>query len=160
MNEQHHLQIHPAQRLTTPSGFTAEIDSEMVPLMRALWALNLTTTASCQDFGEGTAGQRLSNPHTPRYGGDAFIAYHLGYAWLKMPVADAEHLGRMLLDTRFRDKLTRRWAPGSWRMHVPLISDDNGGIALDVAAQIHFPREQITSLTATLESIGIPASRS
>ena len=61
-------QIHPARRLTTPNGAEADIDVEMVPLVRTLWALDLTTTASCQDFGEGTAGQRSANRHGTRYG--------------------------------------------------------------------------------------------
>src|SRR5712664_3422691 len=58
MNDKAALQIHSSQRLTTPDGTKADIDTEIVPLVRALWALGLTTTASCQDFGEGTAGQR------------------------------------------------------------------------------------------------------
>lgn len=43
-------------RLTTPDGTAADIDVEIVPLVRALWRIGLVTTASCQDFGEGTAG--------------------------------------------------------------------------------------------------------
>jgi hypothetical protein len=56
MNDKAALQIHSSQRLTAPDGTQADIDTEIVPLVRALWALNLVTTASCQDFGEGTAG--------------------------------------------------------------------------------------------------------
>lgn len=146
-------QIHPSQRLTAPDGTLADIDNEMVPLVRVLWALNLATTASCQDFGEGTAGQRAAMQYPSRYGGDAFIAYYMGYAWLKMPLPDTQRLASILLSTEFRDKITRRWTPGSWRMHVPVIFDENRGIALDDAAQIHFPRNQIPSLTAALEYI-------
>jgi hypothetical protein len=36
-------------------------------------------------------------------------------------------------------------------MHVPLIYNENRGIVPASAAQIHFPREQIASLTLTLE---------
>ena len=56
MNEPSTPQVHPAQRLSAPDGTQADIDTEIVPLIRALWALGLATTASCQDFGEGTAG--------------------------------------------------------------------------------------------------------
>jgi hypothetical protein len=152
MNDKSAPQVHPSQRLTAPDGTQAEIDTLIVPLVRALWALGLTTTASCQDFGEGTAGQRKANQRPSRYGGDAFIAYYTGYAWLKMPVPDAQRLANTLLGTEFHDKVTRRWEPGSWRMHVPMVFDENRGIVLE-NAQIHFPREQIARLTITLERI-------
>jgi hypothetical protein len=144
-------QIHPAQRLTTPDGTRADIDTEIVPLVRALWALGLTTTASCQDFGEGTAGQRQARHRPSRYGGDAFIAYYTGYAWLKMPVPDAQSLANTLLGTEFHDNVARRWESGSWRMHVPLVFDESQGIGLEDAAQIYLPREQVVRLTLTLE---------
>lgn len=151
MNNKVALQVHPSQRLTTPNGTQVDIDTDIVPLIRAVWALNLATTASCQDFGDGTAGLREANLRPSRYGGDAFIAYHTGYAWLKMPIPDAQRLANILLDTGFHDNVTRRWEPGSWRMHVPLVFDENRGIVLENAAQIHFPSEQIARLTATLE---------
>ena len=44
MNSTNAPQIHPAQRLTAPDGTLADIDSEIVPLVRALWALGLATT--------------------------------------------------------------------------------------------------------------------
>jgi hypothetical protein len=153
MNDKAALQIHSSQRLTTPDGTKADIDTEIVPLVRALWALGLTTTASCQDFGEGTAGQRMASQRPSRYGGNAFIAYYTGYAWLKMPLPDAQRLANTLIGSEFHDKVTRRWEPGSWRMHVPLVFEENRGITLENAAQIHFPREQITRLTITLERI-------
>jgi hypothetical protein len=143
-------QIHPVQRLTTPEGAEADIDTEIVPLMRALWAAGFVTTASCQDFGEGTAGQRAANPRTSRRGGDAFIAYYTGWAWLKMPVPGALRLANVLLGTGFRDKVARRWEPGAWRMHVPLISGEDGVIGPACTAQIHFPREQVLDLTRTI----------
>jgi hypothetical protein len=125
----------------------------MVALVRALWSLNLKTTACCQDFGEGTAGQRQASPNRSRYGGDAFIAYYMGYAWLKMPVADTQLLADLLVSTEFNNEVTRRWTPGSWRMHVPMIFDEHRGIVLADTAQIHFPWEQIPRLTSVLESI-------
>jgi hypothetical protein len=147
------IQIHPSQRLTAPNGAQVSVDDEMVPLVRALWSLNLATTACCQDFGEGTAGQREASPNPHLYGGDAFIAYYTGYAWLKMPVPGARLLADSLTGTEFRDQVTRRWTPGSWRMHVPLIYGDHGGIDLAGAAQIHFPREQVPELTLVLENM-------
>ena len=147
------IQIHPSRRLTAPDGAQVSIDNDMVPLVRALWSLNLKTTACCQDFGEGTAGQRETSPNRHRYGGDAFIAYYTGYAWLKMPVPDARLLAYSLTDTEFRDKVTQRWTPGSWRMHVPMIFNEQCGIDLADTAQIHFPRGQIQGLTLVLENM-------
>jgi hypothetical protein len=157
MTENTAPQVHPAQYLSAPDGTQADIDTEIVPLVRALWALGLTTTASCQDFGEGTAGQRKADQHPSRYGGDAFIAYYTGWAWLKMPVPDAQRLVTLLLATEFHDKVTRRWQPGSWRMHIPLVFEEGSGITPASTAQIHFPRAQTASLTRTLEHI--PANR-
>jgi hypothetical protein len=145
------LQVHPAQRLTAPDGTQADIDIEVVPLVQALWALGLTTTASCQDFGEGTAGQRKINQRSPAKGGDAFIAYYSGYTWLKMPTQDAQRLATILLGTEFRDNIIRRWERGSWRMHVPLIFDESRGIIQASTTQIHFPQRQVPRLTLTLK---------
>ncbi|HET9079644.1 MAG TPA: hypothetical protein VFO01_03895 [Trebonia sp.] len=70
-----------------------------------------------------------------------------------MPVPDAERLATILLATEFRDKVTRRWEPASWRMHVPLIFEEGSGIIPASSAQIHFPREQTARLTRSLEQI-------
>ena len=94
------------------------------------------------------------NQRPSRCGGDAFIAYYTGYAWLKMPTPDAQRLANMLFGTEFHGKITRRWKPGAWRMHVPLIFDESRGIVLASTTQIHFPREQIPSLTVALEHFG------
>jgi len=127
------------------------VDTEIVPLVQALWALGLATTASCQDFGEGTAGQRKVDRRLPEKGGNAFIAYYTGFTWLKMPTPDAQRLATILLNTEFRDKVTRRWEQGSWRMHVPVIFDESQGIVPASTTQIHFPRQQVATLTRALE---------
>ena len=69
MTDDREMQVHPSQRLTAPDGIQVNIDDDMVALILALWSLNLETTACCQDFGEGTAGQRAASPHRSRYGG-------------------------------------------------------------------------------------------
>jgi hypothetical protein len=158
MTAEREMQIHPSQRLTAPDGVQVDIDDDMVALVRVLWSLDLKTTACCQDFGEGTAGQREAKPHPSRYSGDAFIAFYMGYAWLKMPVADAQLLADLLLSTEFRNEVILRWTPGSWRMHVPMIFNEHRGIVLSNTAQIHFPREQIPRLTSVLENIRKPLS--
>jgi hypothetical protein len=125
----------------------------MVPLVRALWSRGLTTAASCQDFGEGVVGQRARSSNAARYGGDAFIAFYAGYAWLEMPLPDLRRLAGMLRETEFHGRMTRRWTPGSWRMHVPVIPGPDGVIGLAPAVQVHFPREQAGRLAVTLEDL-------
>jgi hypothetical protein len=70
-----------------------------------------------------------------------------------MPVPDAKRLADLLTGTEFRDKVTQRWTPGPWRMHVPMIFSEHTGIDLASTAQIHFPREQISALTFVLENL-------
>jgi hypothetical protein len=153
MTGKREIQVHPTQRLSMPDGVQVDIDDDMVALVRAIWSLNLKTTACCQDFGEGTAGQREASSNRSRYGADAFIAYYTGYSWLKMPVADTQLLANLLLSTEFNNEVTRRWTPGSWRIHVPVIFDEHRRIVPADTAQIHFPREQIPRLTSVLENI-------
>ena len=144
--------IHTYERLTTPYDEPVEIDTEMVPLVRALWARELVTVACCQDIGESAAGLRDPERTTPS-GHGGFVGYYWGYAWLKMPLLDGQRLLNTLLDTAFHDRVTIRWQPGSWRMHVPLQYEKNCGIGLAHTAQIYFPRDQITELTATPERL-------
>ncbi len=47
-------QFHPTQVLTTPNGREAQIDTEMVPLVRELWRLGFETKVACQDAREAT----------------------------------------------------------------------------------------------------------
>ncbi|HEX3961929.1 MAG TPA: hypothetical protein VHZ03_35760 [Trebonia sp.] len=68
-----------------------------------------------------------------------------------MPTEDAQQLATILLDTEFRDNISRRWEQGSWRMHVPVIFDESRGIVPASTTQIHFPRRQVPRLTITLE---------
>lgn len=141
--------IHPYERLTTPDDEQVEIDTEMVTLVRALWARDLMTVACCQDIGESAAGHRDSQRTTPS-GHGGFVEYYRGYAWLKMPLDDGRRLLNTLLGTAFHERVTIRWQPGSWRMHVPLVYGKNNSIDLAKTAQLHFPRQQIAELTAIL----------
>jgi hypothetical protein len=141
--------IHPYECLTTPDDQHVEIDTEMVPLVQALWARQLVTIACCQDIGESAAGLRDPQRITPS-GHGGFVEYYRGYAWLKMPLQDGQKLLNALLDTAFHDRVTIRWQPGPWRMHVPFRYEKNSGIGLADAAQIYFPREQIDALTVIL----------
>src|SRR6266702_930829 len=109
--------IHPTQLLTTPLGEQVEIDAEIADLIQRLWEMGLATSASCQDFGEATAGLRNTNPNPPEYGHEGFIEYYTGFAWLKMPTDDATRLLNALAATSFRERVSVRWRADSWRIH-------------------------------------------
>lgn len=141
--------IHPYTRLTTPTDERMDIDTEMVPLVQTLWGMELATLACCQDIGESAAGLR-DPERTTRSGHGGFVEFYRGYAWLKMPLDDGLRLLNTMLRTSFHDRVTVRWMPGSWRMHVPLVHDKKSGIGLAYAAQLYFPRKQITELNAIL----------
>ncbi|MFD9422720.1 MULTISPECIES: hypothetical protein [unclassified Streptomyces] len=138
--------IHPYKTLTTPEGEQVDIDAEMVPVVRELWRLGFTTATCCQDVGEATAGVRAQRETPLGYGGDGFIAYHRGYALLKMPVRDAQRLIALLADTAaFGERVRHPWRPGSWRVNVPLEPD-----GLTANAFLHFPRAQLPELVGAL----------
>ncbi|MFK0116676.1 hypothetical protein [Streptomyces sp. NPDC090994] len=139
--------IHPHRTLTTREGTSVEIDTDMVPTIRELWRLDYTTLACCQDVGEATAGVRAQAEKPLSYGADGFIAYHLGWALVKLPITDAVRLVALLSQApAFADRVSHRWRPGSWRMHVPLVPE-----GLDAAALLHFPRKQLPELAGFLE---------
>jgi hypothetical protein len=146
--------IHPYEYLTTPAGERVPIDVEMIPVIRQLWRLGFITTACCQDVGEATAAVRVARHSEPQgYGGNGFIAFHSGYALLKMPRDDARRLVTVIAAApAFRDRVGKRWRAGSWRMTVPIICDD-GSADLDVDALLHFPRTQLPELGRALDEV-------
>ncbi len=66
--------IHPYELLTTPEDEQVQIDTEMVPLVRALWARELVTMVCCQDIGESAAGLRNPERTTPSGHGGFVVA--------------------------------------------------------------------------------------
>jgi hypothetical protein len=86
-------------------------------------------------------------------GHSGFIDYHLGWAWLKRRIADTIRLTEILFTTSFRDAIAVRWQRGSWRLDIPFVYDVNSGIGPATAVQIHFSREQIQELSATLDGL-------
>ncbi|MFF4254984.1 hypothetical protein ACFY1L_27630 [Streptomyces sp. NPDC001663] len=139
--------IHAYETLTTRDGEQVEIDTEMVPVIRGLWRLGFTTIACCQDVGEATAGVRAQSDKSLGYGADGFIAYHCGWALLKLPITDAMRLVALLSqEPVFAARVRHRWRPGSWRMNVPLVPD-----GLDEAALLHLPRQQLPELIESLQ---------
>jgi hypothetical protein len=135
--------IHPTQQLRTPAGEPVEIDLEVVPLIRSLWALDLTTLGCCQDNGEYARARREMLPRGESTGHSGFIDYHLGWAWLKMPISGSTRLTEILLATSFRDAIAVPLAAQLLAAQHPVRHDVNSGMGPAAAVQIHFPREQI-----------------
>lgn len=140
--------IHPSRPLTTPAGDEVAVDLDMIPLVRALWALGLNTRGCCQDLGASiNCGPDWAKGPGRRRHGD----FYAGQAWLKMPADDARTMLKILLraDPRMRDRLNRWTRVDAWEVFVYLVADDDG-VVPSHWAQIHFPREQLDEVTAAL----------
>lgn len=124
------VQHHPTQAVTTSEGETVEIDTEMVPLIAALWKLGYLTDMSCQDTGEymrdGTP------PEPPEDRGEA-AQRMMGRAWVRMPEADA---------TRLMGVVEAAGMGGSWRVFPETRREG--------WASITFPKEQIPAVVDLL----------
>lgn len=143
-------QVHPTERLVLPSGEETDVDVEMVPLVRRLWAMGLETTGCCQDFGESILnnGHRSTSPNNAR---QRWVDFYRGYAWLKMPTKDAMSLvaalGRL---PQFAERM-RRWThPEAWMNIVYMFPGDEDVASVADAAQLHFPRVQLPELVQAL----------
>lgn len=98
-------------------------------------------------------------PRREPTGHSGFIDYHLGWAWLKMPIADTTRLTEILLATSFRDAIAIRWQRGFWRLDIPFVYDVNSGMGPVTAVRIHFPREQIHELSSTLSGFMVSVEK-
>lgn len=145
--------IHPYKRLTTPNGEEANIDIAMVPIIKSLWQMGFTTTACCQDVGEATLAVRDRKGLGAGHSEEEFIAYHRGYALLKLPQNDARRLIDLLAQTSaFRNRIQQRWKPWSWRMNVPLLHTTDAAVLAEDAL-LHFPSDQIHEITPALAAL-------
>jgi hypothetical protein len=153
------FQLHESTRLTPPhTNEPIEIDNDMVPLVRALWARGWRTLACCQDDGEAVDAERAQGRRNEPTGHRGFIEYHKGWAWLKIPVADTlSMLTELSEHETFGPRVKIRWQRGSWRTHIPVIYQD-GHLGPAPYAQIYFPKEQIAELTAAMTALGGIAS--
>jgi hypothetical protein len=149
------FQLHESTWLTPlQSNEPVEIDNDMVPLVRALWARGWQTMACCQDDGEAVDAERRQGQRNEPTGHRGFIEYHKGWAWLKMPGTDTLSLLTELSEHEiFGPRIKIRWQRGSWRIHIPIIYQD-GQIGPSSYAQIYFPKEQIEELTVAIAALG------
>lgn len=148
------FQLHKFTALTPPqSNEPVEIDNDMVPLVRSLWARGWQTLACCQDNGEAVDAERAQGQRNEPTGHRGFIEYHKGLAWLKMPVPDALSLLAELSEHEtFGPRVKIRWQRESWRMHIPVIYQE-GHLGPAWYVQIYFPKEQIAELTSAIAAL-------
>jgi hypothetical protein len=131
--------VHPTQTVTAPGGDPVQIDTEIAPVIKALWAADLTTIMCCQNVGEAMAGGGM-RPIPARW--SVFLSQH---AWLKMPIDSAQALLAMLDKTpEFGPRLPAK-APGGWHSAVWL-----SPTGLVDYANIYFPSDQLTELAKVL----------
>ncbi|TDC57772.1 hypothetical protein E1281_03620 [Actinomadura sp. KC345] len=81
--------MHAVETLTTPTGEHVQIDCRMVPLVQALWDTGIGTFQCCEDVGASVhgGGWLYPKPRRARY-----AAFWDGFAWLQLPLEDAERL--------------------------------------------------------------------
>ena len=143
--------VHPTERLTSPLGEAIDIDAEMVPLIRRLWALGLQTKGCCQDFGESIMhnGHRSTSPDDARR---RFADFFRGQAWLKMPTDDATRLISMISDHPIFGPRLKRWTHAdAWMNIIYIFPASDGAVEPANAAQLHFPRLQLPELVTALD---------
>lgn len=142
------VNIHAALRLKLPDGGEADIDVDMVPLIRTLWTMGLRTAGCCQDLGESVA---VRPARTDEIGPGRHARYWKGQAWLKMPLDDALILlGKVNDHAGFPERLTRWTHPDAWESYAYLLPGDDG-VRVSTWAQIHFPKQQLPELVKALQ---------
>ncbi|MFF0524088.1 hypothetical protein ACFYTC_35790 [Actinomadura nitritigenes] len=149
--------IHPSRRLATPAGDEVDIDLDMIPLVRALWALGLSTAGCCQDLGASIrCGPRWATGPGRRRHAD----FYAGQAWLKMPADDARTMLDLLLRAlpRTRERLNRWTRADAWDVFIYLVADGDSAVP-SCWAQLHFPREHLKEVTTALNTATAPSTR-
>jgi hypothetical protein len=137
------------ETLVTPGGDPADIDVEMVPVIRALWSAGFKTVSCCQDAGE--SGGRISRRSRQLW---------TGYALIELPPDDALVLIDGVKGTlQFRKRM--HWADsGAWEMHMPVLPymppEEFAGVYPSV--QIRFPKDQLEDLAEVIRTEWRPAA--
>ncbi|HEX3960425.1 MAG TPA: hypothetical protein VHZ03_27940 [Trebonia sp.] len=140
---------HPVKRLTAPDGSRVNIDVQLAPLIKALWAAGYETIGCCQDVGQGISAS-VSNASAKRRG-----TYWKGYALLEMPVEDMCKLLDAVKGTpQFKDRM--HWADqGAWEIAIQVAPFGFDGAAEPVPwAQLRFPNDQISDLVDVIREAG------
>jgi hypothetical protein len=121
-----------------------EIDAEIVPLIRAIWALGFDTELSCQDDD--------------------------GRVWVELPGKHAQRLLNVIAgeDGELRANILRlvpveigpdgfyaHQEAHSWDLQTVALRDCGGEPDVWLSIGVRFPREQLRAVVAALEAIGV-----
>jgi hypothetical protein len=124
---------HPTINMRAPGTLSpVPIDQEIVPLIKAMWALGIETSASCQDFEDSGAVQ------------------------LVLPTCTDLHLFLTLVARNASKQVARGAAraglpPAGWPLHVWSAGWERGKFtSVELCAAIHFPRHQLEEVTRVL----------
>ncbi|MBO2465383.1 hypothetical protein [Actinomadura violacea] len=135
-----------------------DIDLDMIPLVRALWRLGLSTSGCCQDLGASIrCGPRSATGPGRRRHAD----FYAGQAWLKMSADDA----RTMLDLLVRvlpktgERLNRWTRADAWDVFVYLVAEGES-VVPSCWAQVHFPRIHLNEVTRALSMVTAAPLRS
>jgi hypothetical protein len=153
-------QFHPSQQLISPRGEPADIDVELVPLIRALWRRGFDTASCCQDLGESNAATDYPPPRR-------WVDYHRGFACIDLPIPDGIAALAAVADAGPRDEFYERmthWRTGgAWSVHVPVLDLNCGAVDGPVRSafemfgiQVVFPRSDIAEFTRRLDRARMP----
>lgn len=135
MSQPETVQVHPFELLVTPDGDRVQIDRELVHLVQVLWDVGMRTLQSCEDVGASIYGGGWLYP---RRRGLRYAAFWDGFAWLKMPVEDAERLVALTADIA---------AGHGWECSSPIKRQGRMPVA-----NLYFPASQIDQMLAALRT--------
>ncbi|MFG2244952.1 hypothetical protein [Spirillospora sp. NPDC048823] len=127
------VQVHTFEMLTTPGGEHVQIDWRMVPLVQALWDTGIGTFQCCEDVGASIYGGGWLYPKPRRI---RYAAFWDGFAWLQMPLEDAERLVALAADIT---------AGQGWECSSPITA-----LGRRPGANLYFPARQIDQVLALL----------
>ncbi|MFB4307008.1 hypothetical protein [Actinomadura sp. GTD37] len=127
------VQVHPAETLTAPGGEPVQVDCGMVPLVRALWACGMDTFQCCQDVGASIYGGGWHYPEPRRV---RYAAFWDGFAWLQLPIDDAERIMASTVDIA---------AGNGWECSIPIRAQGRRP-----GANLYFPARQIPAVLGVL----------
>ena len=119
-------------------GERVEIDVEIVPLIRAIWALGFDTELSCQD-DDGYVSVALPGKHAQR------VLNAIAAADRELR---ANILGLVPIEVEDPEDFYAYQRAHAWRFSVGALSDPDG-VWLEVG--VRFPRSQLPAVVAALE---------
>jgi hypothetical protein len=120
-----------------------EIDVEIVPLVRAVWALGFDTELSCQDR-DGYVWVELPGKHAQRL---------LNVVAREDGELRANILGLVPAEAAYPEAFYAYQRAHGWKFHVMPIAEGDGGPDVWLSVGVRFPRAQLSAVVAALEAV-------